>query len=61
MAPRSPLQGSPRPSERSEPASVIVGLWLTALALTMLFADDVRSFVVHDRDLGARPVALAAA
>ncbi|MBX3197936.1 MAG: DUF459 domain-containing protein [Labilithrix sp.] len=61
MAPRSPLHGSPRQDERSEPAALVVGLWLTALALTLLFAGEIRSFVVHDRALGARPVVLAAA
>lgn len=58
---RSPDPVRAREPERSRPGAVVFGLWLTALALTLLGADSVASFVVHDRALGSRSGMIALA
>lgn len=52
--PRTSDDARVRWTEGSRPRTVLVGLWLTALALTLLGAGSVVDVVVHDRTLGAR-------
>lgn len=44
--------------ESSKPRSFLVGLWLAGLALTLIYAPAVASWLVHDRTLGQAPMVL---